>query len=179
MSDRGTALQKAPESDEPSAIKLVQPERLFERINRIHKTIERRAFELCGGNVTALGHELDDWFKAETELLHPVHVKISESGDSLQVEAEVPGFEAKDLEVSVEPQRLTISGKKETAEESKKGKTVYKEQCSNEILRVLDLPAEVEAAKATAALKNGVLALALPKTARAKAATTKVEVKFV
>jgi len=177
MNERATALQKAPEKNEPAALKLVEPEKLFERINRIRDSVARRAFEIFSGSGQIAGRELEDWFKAETELLHPVHVNISEEENTLHVEAEVPGFEAKDLEVSVEPERITISGKKQTAQESKKGKTVYKEQCSNEILRVLDLPAEVETAKATATLKNGVLSLNLPKADRPRAVTTKVEVK--
>lgn len=176
MSERATALQKAPETKEPAGLRLVEPTTLFDRMNQIHEAIARRAFEIFKGD-GIFGRELDHWFKAETELLHPVHVNISETDDSLAVEAEVPGFDAKDLEVSVEPQRLTISGKKETKEESKKGKTIYKEQCSNEILRVVDLPAEVDAAEAAATLKNGVLSLALPKAAQAKAGATKVAVK--
>ncbi|HWF39635.1 MAG TPA: Hsp20/alpha crystallin family protein [Candidatus Acidoferrales bacterium] len=177
MSTRAVALEKAPDTKEASNLKLVEPATLFDRMNRIHDEIARRAFEIFQGNGAIFGRELDDWFKAETELLHPVHVNISETADALQIEADVPGFGAKDLEVSVEPGRLTIGGKKETREENKKGKTIYKEECSNEILRVVDLPAEVDAAKATATLKNGVLSLALPKAARAKATTTKVEVK--
>jgi HSP20 family protein len=121
------------------------------------------------------GRDLDDWFRAETDLLHPIHLEINETDDTLTAHAEVPGFEAKELEVSVEPQRITISGKKESTEEKKTGKTVYKEQCSNEILRVVDLPVEIEAAKATATLKDGVLELRMPKTAQAK--STRVEVK--
>ena len=66
----------------------------------------------------------------------------------------MPDFEAEDLQINVEPRRLTISGKKETKEEQKKGKAVYQEQCSNEILRVIDLPAEVVASKASATLKK-------------------------
>jgi HSP20 family molecular chaperone IbpA len=35
-------------------------------------------------------------------------------------------------------------------------------------MRIVDLPASIDAAKATATLKNGVLHLTLPKAARAK-----------
>jgi HSP20 family molecular chaperone IbpA len=52
---------------------------------------------------------------------------------------------------------------------------VYQEQCSNEILRLIDLPADVDASKAAATLNNGMLELQLPKSAVAK--TTRVEVK--
>jgi len=177
MSEKATAVQKAQEPKEQTALKLVEPETLLERINRMHDAIAQRAFELFAGSGWNLGRELDDWFKAEAELLHPVHLEVAESDDSVHVEAEVPGFDAKDLEVSVEPRRLTISGKKQSTEESKKGKTIYKEQCSNQILRVVDLPAEVDKAKVTATLKNGMLSLALPKAAAAKAGAAKVEVK--
>jgi HSP20 family protein len=81
------------------------------------------------------------------------------------------------LEVSLEPRRLTISGRKEIKEDQKKGKTIYQEQCSEHLLRVIDLPSEIDSAKATATLKNGILEINVPKTG--KAATTRVEVKAV
>ena len=47
-------------------------------------------------------------------------------------------------------------------------KTAYKERCSDQILRVIDLPVDVEAAKAAATLQDGVLELKMPKAAPAK-----------
>ena len=172
MSEKAMAVRTAPET---SALKIVEPKTLFERMNQLHQEIERRAFELFENDRGIFGHDLDHWFKAEAELLHPVHVQISESANAVELEAEIPGFEAKDLAVSIESGRVTISGKKESTEERKKGKTVYKEQCSNQVLRVIDLPAEVDGTKATATLKNGVLNMTLPKAAQTK--STKVEVK--
>ena len=173
MTEKSTAVQMAPE---PPALKVVEPKTFFERVNQIHQNIARRAFEIFENDGGLLGHELDHWFKAEAELFHPVHVNITESDDALSVQAEVPGFNANELEVSLESQRLMISGKKETSkEDKKKGKTIYKEQCSTELLRIIDLPAEVDAAKTTATLKNGVLELNLPRGGQAK--STRVEVK--
>ena len=161
---------------ESKSIKLVEPKTLIERISQIHEQIARRAFEIFQGDGGFWGHDLDNWFKAEAELPHPAHININESEGALTIEAEIPGFDAKDLQVSLEPRRLTISGRKETSkEDKKKGKTIYKEQCSSELLRVIDLPAEVDATKATATLKNGVFELIVPKAAQTKAA--RVEVK--
>jgi HSP20 family protein len=170
MTAKATATQMSPVS-----AKAIERQDVFERFNQIYNSITRRAYEIFESNGRILGHELDDWFKAEAELLHPVHVRMAESDDALTVEAEVPGFEANDLQINLEPRRLTISGKKETKEEQKKGKAVYQEQCSNEILRVIDLPAQVDASKAVATLKNGMVELQVPKSAVAK--TTRVEVK--
>jgi HSP20 family molecular chaperone IbpA len=172
MPEKSTAVQRAPE---PSTPKLVEPQTLFERINETHENIARRAFEFFESGGSLFGHEWNDWFKAEAELLHPLHINISESEDTVNVQAEVPGFDANELEVSVEPGRLTISGKKQTGKESKKAKTLYKEQCADELLRVIELPVEVDPAKTTATLKNGILALDLTKSAEAR--MTHVEVK--
>jgi len=160
---------------EPTTIKPLKVESLAEHINAMFDGISRRAYEIFQGNGRIGGRELDDWFQAERELLHPVHIQLKESEDALEVQAEVPGFNEKELEVSVEPQRLVISGKRETKGEEKKGKAVYSEICSDQILRIVDLPAEVETDKVVANLKNGVLELRLPKLAKAR--NIKVETK--
>jgi HSP20 family protein len=72
------------------------------------------------------------------------------------------------LEVNLEPRRLTIAGKRETKEEHKTKKTIYSERCSGQILRVLDLPAEVDTEKTKATLKDGILELEIPKAASSK-----------
>ncbi len=149
----------------------------FNRIQRNYDAIARRAFEIFNDNGKWPGHELDDWFRAESELLHPVHLEIAEAEDVLTVRAEVPGFSAKELEINVEPWRLTIAGCHETQGENRKGKTIYSEQCAKEILRVVDLPAAVDSLRVSAFLKDGVLNIELPKAARAK--TVRVEPRSI
>lgn len=140
----------------------------FHRFQRTYDSIARRAFEIFDGNGRLFGNDLHDWFQAEAELLHPLHVEMTDSDESLNIQAEVPGFGPKDLEVSVEPRRLTITGKRETKEEKKAKKTVYKERCSDEILRVVELPVEINTEKVKATLENGILSLEMPKAAPAK-----------
>jgi len=172
MVERTTAAQTALE---PTQVKIVGPQTLLDRFQKLSEQISRRAYEIFEGGGRPFGQDLENWFRAESEILHPVHLRLSEAEDALTVEAEVPGFTPKDLEVSFEGKRLTISGKKETKEEQKKGTTLYQEQCSNQLLRVIDLPSEVDSAKATATLKNGLLEISVPKAAKATAA--RVEVK--
>lgn len=165
MSEKAIAVQPA---KQPTPIKRAASENLFERANKIFETISRRAYELFEGNGHSSGHELENWFKAESEMLKLVQINITEFNDSLEIKAEVPGFNENELEINVESRRLVISGKREEKREEKKGKTVYSETCSNEVMRVIDLPAEVETGKVSASLKNGVLEIKLPKSAKAK-----------
>jgi HSP20 family protein len=156
-------------------VKQTETENVFDRIQKTYDSIARRAFEIFDSNGRWRGRELSDWLQAESELLHPVHLELEESDDNLTVRAEVPGFSTKELEINVGPRKLTITGKHEAQEESKKGKTVYSERCAKEILRVVDLPAEVDCSKVTATLKDGILSLEMPKAPHAK--TVRVEAK--
>lgn len=140
---------------------------VFDQFQDTFNALSRRAYQIFEGNGRAFGRDWEDWFQAERELLHPVHVSVEEFDDSFAVKAEVPGFSEKELEINLEPRRLTITGKREAKKEEKKGKTVYAERCCDEILRMVDLPAEVETDKVNATLKNGVLEFTLPKVAKA------------
>lgn len=162
-----TAMQPAESS---VAVKQSATGDVSDRIQQTYDAIARRAFEIFDANGRWLGNEWEHWFRAESELLHPIHLEVTESDDNLTVRAEVPGFSTKELEINVEPRKLTILGKHEAQEESKKGKTIYSERCANEILRVVDLPAEVDSSKVSATLKDGILNIQLPKAVQAKAA---------
>jgi HSP20 family protein len=141
---------------------------LFDQMEDTFKALTRRAYEIFESNGRAFGRDLEDWFRAEKELLHPVPVNVTESDESFEVKAEVPGFNEKEIEVGVEARRLTITGKRETEKEEKKGKTICAESSSDRLLRMVELPAEIETEKVTATLKNGVLELTLPKVAKAQ-----------
>ena len=158
----------APSEKEAVPVKSLPGGDLLERVRDLSNAIAHRAFELFNGRGRADGHDLEDWVRAESEVLHPVHLDLAELVDALTVHAEVPGFSAKELEVVVEPRRLTISGKRANSEEHTSKKTIYREECSNQIYRAIELPAEVDASKVTATLKNGVLELSMPKAAKAK-----------
>jgi HSP20 family protein len=168
MPEQAREITTAKQPTSPAPLRLVPPSDLFKRIQQLQDEIARRAFSIFERNGRIFGRDLEDWLRAESELLHPVHVDVSESGTDLTVKAEVPGFAAEDLEVALEPRKLTITGKRETKEERKDKKTVSSETCSNQILRVIDLPVSVDTDKAAATLKNGILELKMSKTAPAK-----------
>ena len=159
----------------PTPVKQTSQTSIFGRMEELHDAIARRAFEIFEGKGRWPGRELDDWLRAESELLHPMHLELMESDNHLTVRAEVPGFSAKELEINVEPRRLTISGKRETKDEAKKGNTVYSELCACETLRVVDLPAEVDISNVAATLKDGILNIKMTKTATPQ--SVRVEVK--
>ena len=155
--------QKPVEANKPL---FVEAEHLFEEMKELTQNIAKRAYDFFEARGREFGRELDDWFRAESEVLRRIPVEIKEQGDKLLVRAEVPGFKAEEIKVSVEPQRLVISGKTEVKEEKQEAETVYSEWRANQFCRALPLPTEVDAASATATIKEGVLELTLTKIAK-------------
>jgi HSP20 family protein len=165
------AKQKAPASPI-----FVEAEKLFEQMKEFSQSVARRAYESFEARGREFGHDLEDWFRAESELMRRVPVEIKEAENQITVRAEIPGFTANEIKLSVGPRRLVISGKSEkAAEEEKKEQTLFSEFRSNQFCRELTLPAEVDPAKTTAVLKNGVLELAFTKVAESKAVAVEVK----
>ena len=140
------------------------PSSLAKRIEDIHDAIARRAYGLFASRGFSHGHDLEEWFVAESELLHRVPLEMSETETELKIIAALPGFTGKDIEVTVEPHRLFISGQREEKSDGKKkGQVIYSERRSDQVYRVIDLLPEVEPDKVKDALNNGKLEITLPK----------------
>jgi HSP20 family protein len=89
----------------PAAVRLNlwNVEDLRWEMQSVQLAIARRAYELFEKRGGEHGHDWEDWFRAESELLRPVSVSMSESDDRISVRANVLGFEGNELKVSVEP----------------------------------------------------------------------------
>jgi len=168
MAEAVKVMEPVKKTEAPAPLKVEGPTDFSTRMREVFDNISKRAFELFERNGGMVGREWDDWFKAESEILRRVYLNVQESAKEVTVKAEVPGFAAKDLQVSLEGNRLTISGKRETKEEKTEKKTVYREHSSDQIMRVVELPAAVDAEKTSATLKDGMLELVMPKTAPAR-----------
>jgi HSP20 family protein len=102
---------------------------------------------------------------------------IEETADAVRVSAELPGLEEKDFALSVEDGVFTLSGEKRSEISSEQGGWSRSERSYGRFERRLALPAEVQADKASATFKNGVLDVTLPKLAEAKPKAHAIPVK--
>lgn len=150
------------------AVQPVKAKDLFAQMTEWTNRIAKRAYELFQGRGFTDGHDLDDWFAAEREMLMPVVLEVKDVKDDFVVRVETPGFDAKDLDIQVDGSHLMIQGKKETTHEHKgREGTIATDSQTQQVYQVIDLPATVQAEKAQAELKNGVLELKLPKAKKA------------
>lgn len=102
-------------------------------------------------------------------------VDVFERDSSLVVKADVPGMAAKDIDISVNDNSITISGERTEEKEVKEKDYQRSERSYGRFMRQLALPAGVDREKAEASFKDGVLEITLPLKEEAK--QKKIEVK--
>lgn len=88
---------------------------------------------------------------------------VHESDDSYRVVVELPGLEAKDFEVSLEDDILTIKGEKRFEKKHESEGQRYVETRYGSFERRLRVPENVDAGGLKANHKNGVVEITLPK----------------
>lgn len=91
------------------------------------------------------------------------------------IKAEVPGFDKKDINVSIADGILTIKGQSSSESKEEKGDYYRREISSSSLARSVSLPSNVDETKVVANLKNGILEITLPKSETSK--PRKVEVQ--
>ena len=89
---------------------------------------------------------------------------VRETNDAFILQADVPGVQEKDLDISLTRNRLTVTGRREHEAETKGETHDRMERSWGSFTRSFTLPTEIDANKVSAELMNGLLLIQLPKT---------------
>lgn len=155
--------------------KEVMPMKWIKPIDEFEKTIEQTFKPL-----QRLKKFLEDWdwnLDLATKTVNLPKIDVWEDKDKYVIEAELPGFDKKDIELNITDDVLTIKATRKHEEERKDRNYYYAERSYGEFVRSLRLPPEVDTKDIKAKYNNGVLELTLPKTKEAKEKTTKIEIE--
>ena len=101
---------------------------------------------------------------------------VTDTDKEVKVCAELPGIEAKDLDIDVTDDTLTISGEKRSERSSDEKGRHWTERSYGSFERTIPLPTEVDGDKAKTEFKNGVLRITLPKRPDGKTRVKKIKV---
>jgi HSP20 family protein len=91
-----------------------------------------------------------------------------EGDEAFTLKAELPGFSKDDVQVEIKDNRLTLKGERKRETDVKEAQYHRVERVYGAFQRSIKLPAVVDAEKAEAIFKDGVLKLTLPKAEKAK-----------
>jgi HSP20 family protein len=120
---------------------------------------ERRFDDLLGRPLWRLPVEEKGWMPA---------IDVFEKEDRFIVKAELPGMKDDDIDVSVIGDTLSIKGEKKTETEVKEEDYYRCERSYGSFYRSILIPSNVDADKIEASFDDGVLEIALPKSAKVK-----------
>ena len=104
-------------------------------------------------------------------------VDVTETDKEIKVEAELPGIDEKDINVTFDRDVLTISGEKKAEKEEKHKNYYHMERHYGSFQRAIPVPVEIDVDKIDAKFKKGVLTITLPKTKEAQSSAKHITVK--
>lgn len=138
----------------------------FDEIDRLFESLFPR------GWIRPLRWEWPSWPEIEWRV---PKVDVIDRDAEVVVKAEVPGVDKKDIEVTTTDNTVTIKGKTSHEVKEEKGDYFRHEMTRGAFSRTVALPGEVDGSQAKASLKDGVLEIVLPKQAKSKRVSVKID----
>jgi HSP20 family protein len=133
-------------------------------LSRLHEDINR-----------TFNHWPDDESSSATAQWAPA-VDVEEYVDRFELFVDLPGVLAKDVDITLDSGVLTLSGDRNAVRTTEELLNARRERGTGRFYRRFILPDTVDAEKVKAAERNGVLAVTIPKQARALPRKIKVAV---
>jgi HSP20 family protein len=115
-----------------------------------------------------------DGEKLELAFIPPV--ELHETPEAIHLKLEVPGMEAKDLDVQVTAESLSISGERKEETKTEERGVTRTEFRYGQFRRVIPLSTRIQNDKVQAEYKDGILSLTLPKAEDEKTKVVKVNI---
>jgi len=116
-----------------------------------------------------IGQSVADWFAPRSD--------ASAMEDCYEINVELPGVKAEDVDVSVHDNSLQVSGEKSSQREEKGRTFFFSEREYGAFQRTFRLPADADSDKIDASFSDGVLCLRIAKRASSESKGKKIEVR--
>jgi HSP20 family protein len=108
-------------------------------------------------------------FQSDDEMIEgALTIDVYQTDNDIAIVSTIAGVTAKDLDVSITNDMVTISGERKNPAKIKQENYFYQECYWGPFSRSVILPIDVDAEKSSAELKDGVLTITLPKSEKVK-----------
>jgi HSP20 family protein len=116
-----------------------------------------------------IGAKIADWFAPASD--------AASTEDAYEINMELPGVEADDIDIAVDDGQLTVRGEKRFQREEK-GRTYYfSEREYGAFQRSFRLPSDADADNVAADFLNGVLTVRIPKAKPRQESAKKIQIR--
>jgi len=110
----------------------------------------------------------------DSEIEGQLTIDVYQTADNIVVESTIAGVKPEDIDIDISSESVTIRGKREKEERVEEGDYIYQECYWGRFARSIILPQEIDSDNSTAAFKNGILTIKLPKVSKDKKKRLKV-----
>jgi HSP20 family molecular chaperone IbpA len=141
---------------------------LFESLNEVQEAIRQRAFGLFEERGTAHGGGMEDWLRAESELVWVPKSETMEDDKQFRLRLIVPGLEAKDLQITATPDAIIVQAEALSKESKETGPVPFRELRDRKLFRRFEFGEPIDPARTEASLTKGILEIVASKAAPAK-----------
>jgi len=111
---------------------------------RMHDAVAWRAFRLYEARGCARGHEVEDWSRAEAEIIRPLNGGMIVQEDCVCLTTDVSCFAPDTVELWIEPHRITLCGPRAEPNAEQLAEAATGNGEKNWIFRTHDVTAEVD-----------------------------------
>src|ERR1700674_3625956 len=119
------------------------PQTFQEKLKAITDSIRNQAFNLFQNRNGGNGSDVDDWLQAERDVVWSPASELVDDKKEFRARIALPGFDAKDIQVSAMPDALVIQADATHTHEGKSGNVCFCEFTEKNLFRRLPLPASI------------------------------------
>ena len=138
--------------------------RNFDELDRLQRRFNRLFEEFS----------LPTWTEEERWMTSP-RAELTQTDEEVLLKLEVPGIEAKDINIEVGKDSISISGERKQEHREEKEGVTRTEFHYGKFQRIIPLPVKIDNTNTTAEYKDGILNLKLPKAEEEKNKVVKVQ----
>ena len=117
----------------------------------------------------------EEWLEDEEE--GQLAIDAYQDDDSVIIKAPIAGVNAEDLEIQITDEVVTVKGARKNETEAARENYFVQECYWGSFMRSYILPVPVDAAKAEASMRNGIMTIKIPKQEKTKTRVLKVNVE--
>jgi len=124
---------------------------------------QRRAFDLFNQRGAWPGAELDDWLRAEREMMWSPQSELIEDDKEIRIQVAAPGLDVRQIHVTALPQSIIVKGETRHKHEGGGGAIQFCEFSEKNLFRRFELNGPIDVDRVTATLDNGMLHIVAPR----------------
>jgi HSP20 family molecular chaperone IbpA len=152
---------------------------IFSELDDCMDRVRKRAFELFADRDFRHGHEIDDWLTAERQICWPA-AELSEKDKELVAKVALPGFDADEITLTINPEEMIVKAVRTSEEESEPAEKVHwSEFRSRDVYRRIGLPCHIDVDHVSANFDGGLLKVKAAKDEKQEQAGKEIKISSV